>query len=234
MNERELQSICITVRPKNGLHNEYSMAIEKYLRKQQYSIFVYEMEAEARHLHAQMWGKYKINNVRKALFRIAEQHDPDWSPASKKVLSQGVKFAYNDYFHEHYLTKDNKPVHVSIPEDTKIYYPSLAEQEEIRRKATRVADAYFDHLKTEWIERNPEYEYHQFTNIDISKFYYDMMFKDKVIAVIRDDRQRKQNTKCLLHYIFPGHASKLDMTLSQKDIDEYMLFKSSNEKLLKD
>ena len=222
--ERELIAICITVRPKNGLHNEYASAIEKWLTNQKYHLYVYEMEDEARHLHAQIFGKYKINNIRKALFRIADKNDPDWSPASKKVLSQGVKYAYNDYFINTYMTKDNKP-QGTLPEETTLYYPSLEEQEEIKKKSEKVADAYFNHLKNLWEEENPEYETHQFTNIDIAKFYYNMMFKVKKIAVIRDSKQRKQNAQCLLHYIYPGNQSIKEMVLTKEDIETYNLFK---------
>ena len=48
-------SFCITVRPKNGLHNEYDEAVMKYIKKQNYGAYVHEMEDEARHLHAQIW-----------------------------------------------------------------------------------------------------------------------------------------------------------------------------------
>lgn len=225
--EREMVSICITVRPKNGLQGEYATSVEKWLMKQNYYVYVYEMEDEARHLHAQLWGKYQRDNVRKALYRIAEKFDLDWSPASKKVLGSGVKYGYNDEFYKKYMIKENKPVYGPIPEDTSIYYPSLEEQENIKNKATRVADAYFNNLRNEWLEQNPEYETHQFTNVDVAKFYYNMMFKDKKIAVIRNDMQRKQNAKCLLHYIYPNLFCVKEMVLSNSDVEIFNLFKES-------
>ena len=79
-------SFCITVRPKNGLHNEYDEAVMKYIKKQNYGAYVHEMEDEARHLHAQIWltpqrENHDINSIRKALFRIGQKFDPDWSPS---------------------------------------------------------------------------------------------------------------------------------------------------------
>lgn len=188
------------------------------------------MEDEARHLHAQIWiPKTDINNIRKALYRIAEKHDPDWSPASKKVLSSGVKYAYNDDFHHKYMTKESMIPYYNIPEDTKDYYPSEEEQAEAKKKAKRVADAYFNHLEEMWIELNPDYEeFHPIKQLkDISMFYYDQMFVTKTIAVIRDARQRKQNAKCLYNYVFkPRH---LDMVMTDADIELYRQFEPIDE-----
>lgn len=227
-------SFAITVRPKNGLHKEYDTAVIKWIKKQKYGAYVHEMEDEARHLHAQIWidetRQKDRNDIRKALFRIAEKYDPDWSGASKKVLSQGVKYAYNDDFVDKYCTKENEIEYMKMPLDTSIYYPTPEEQEEIKRKATRVADAYFDHLKREWEEQNPEYEYNYIeTPYHVGKFYYDLMFKEKKIAVVRDDRSRKQNAKCLLHYLFPHSQSIMDMILTKEDSEKYLMLKAEEK-----
>ena len=101
---------CITVRPKNGLHGEYAAAIEKYIRKQSYYVYNYEKEHEARHIHAQIWFEEacRKTNIQTALKRIAEKRDPDWSPASRKVLVSGVKIGYSDAFFEEYIQKDGQ------------------------------------------------------------------------------------------------------------------------------
>ena len=226
-------SFCITVRPLDGLHGDYDDAIMKFIQKQNYGVYVHEMEDEARHLHAQIWlttdrEQHKIDNIRKALFRIGQKYDPNWSPAAKKVLSKGVKYAYSNYFVEKYMTKDNTIEYDCRPENPDDYYPSLEEQEEAKKKATRVADAYFDHLAREWNEHYPDYEFNFHTTIfDVAKFYYDLMFKEKKIAVIRDDKARKQNAKCLLHYLFPHQQSIMELVMTKEDREQYLLFKDS-------
>lgn len=218
-----MSSFCITVRPKNGLHNEYDHEIMKYIEKHKYGAYVHEMEDEARHLHAQIWidKKTDMNNIRKSLFRICEKCDPDYSPATKKVLSQGVKFAYNDDFVNKYMIKENEIEYKNIPEDTTKYYPTEEEQKEFKKKANHVSDAYFNKLKDLWEEEYPEYEFdHNTTKIDIARFYYNLMFRDKKIAVIRDDKMRKANCKCLLHYIYPNQTYMYDMVLTQNEITE--------------
>lgn len=225
-----MSSYAITVRPKNGLHNEYDEAIIAYIKKHPYSAYNHELTDEARHLHAQIWiPKTDINNIRKALFRIAEKLDPDWSSASKKVLSNGVKFAYNDDFYNDYMTKDSELEYSKLPENTFDYYPSEQEQAEAKKKASRVADAYFNHLQEMWTEQNPDYkEQIPIKQLkDISMFYYCQMFISKTIAVVRDHKQRKQNAKCLYHYIFKHRD--LDMVMTQDDITHYRQYDPIDE-----
>jgi hypothetical protein len=184
------------------------------------------MEHEARHLHGQIFTAkpMDINNIRKALFRIAEKHDPDWSNASKKVISGGVKYAYNDEFISTYMTKDGDLAYSSLPEDTQPYYPDSATQEKAMKSKERVADAYFSRLAALWAERPDSSTRHPFSHVEVAQFYYDQMFKHKTIAVVRNDRDRKSNAKCLFHYIFP-HASGLEMVLTQSEIEEYNGYK---------
>ncbi len=216
------RSYVLTIRPRNGLHNEYAIAVENYVRKFPYGAYVYEMEHEARHIHAQIFLEKHtdINDIRKALFRIAEKTDPDWSEGSKRVLSQGVVHAYNDDWTHKYCTKDGDLPYCNFPEDTQPYYPDKATQEKAMASRQRVADAYFNRLKDLWHERPDGATRHPFSHVDVALFYYDQMFKDKTIAVVRNDRDRKSNARCLFHYIFP-HANALEMVLSQTDIDNY-------------
>lgn len=219
-----MSSFSITVRPRLGLHNEYDEAVIKYITKHQYHAYVHEMEHEARHIHAQIWiPKSNQDNIRKALFRIGEKFDPTWDPASKKLLSGGVRIAYNDDFVEKYMAKENKPI-MNLPDNTSDYYPSKEEQAKAMAKAKRCADPYFNHLKELWFEQFPGYNEiePEILLYDIAMFYYDQMFRYKNIAVIRDARQRKANAKCLLHYIYPGGATKSEMMLSEIDRDLYV------------
>lgn len=217
---------CITVRPKNGLHGEYAAAIEKYIRKQSHYVYTYEKEHEARHLHAQIWFEEasRKTNIQTALKRIATRLDPDWSPASRKVLVSGVKIGYSDAFFEEYIQKDGQ---VSMdnwnpPIDTSPYYPTQSEQDKVLARST-CKDAFFHHLSELWHENNPSYEVHQFTNIDIAEFLYIQMFQAKTIAVIRDAKQRKQVATCLLHYIYPFDTDWKSTVLTDKDIEVYQL-----------
>ena len=222
---------CITVRPKNGLHAEYADAIEKYIRKQSYYVYNYEKEHEARHIHAQIWFETAVRktNIQTALKRIAQKWDPEWSPASRKVLVSGVKVGYSDAFFEEYIQKDGQ---VSMdnwkpPSDTALYYPTQDEQDKVLARAA-CKDSFFHHLSELWYENNPSYEVHQFTNVDIAEFLYIQMFQAKTIAVIKADKHRKETAKALLHYIFPFDSDWKSTMLTDKDIETYNLLNQQN------
>lgn len=224
------KSFAITIRPRLGLNGDFDDAIMKWFRSHKLSAYVHEMEDEARHLHGQIWLEEPkdINDIRKAIYRISKKClDPqgEWTPAAQRVQCGGIKIAYNDDFCKKYMNKDcieleyaNQPVL-----NTSTYYPSAEEQLKAQKKATRVADAYFNRLKDLWLEKNKNYTEWQFTSVDIADFYYDQMFRDKTIAVICDSRQRKQKAECLYHYIYPNNDKT--MVLTEKAIDQYNLLK---------
>lgn len=220
----KFKSYCITVRPKNGLHGEYASAVEKYIKKQAYYVYNYEKEDEARHIHAQIFFEEAVrkSNIQTALKRIAEKHDNDWSPASRKVLVSGVKIAYNDNFMDNYITKDGEVQmdNYNPPPNTDEYYPSEAEQT-AAKQAVNAVDSQLHKLKVMWELENPDYIEHQKTLKDIGLFIYKSMFDDKVIPVIQDDRRRKQLVKALTHYIYPYNQSANNYMFTQEDLNMF-------------
>lgn len=227
---KSYKSYAITIRPRNGLHNDLDDAVVKWITKYPFYRYVYEKEGEARHLHAQIWlaNPIQIDSVRKAYYRLANEHDPDFSAAAKRVACNGIKIAYNEWLE--YLTKENIPIQklpTNPPPSHESWYPSKEEQEKAQRSVDRNADAYFHRLRELWLEDNPDYETHQFTNVDVATFYYKLMFEDKKIAVVRDPKMRKNNAKALLHYIFPNQFAILEMVLTDKDIEIFNLLKEN-------
>lgn len=228
----KFKSFCITVRPKDGLHGEYAAAVEKYIKKQQYYVYQYEKEAEAKHIHAQIFFEEPVrkSNIQTALKRIAEKHDNNWGAASRKVLVSGVKIAYNDNFMDNYITKENGTIAMdqyNPPPNTEEFYPSEAEQS-AAQAAANAADNHFHKLKTLWELHNPDYSEHQKTLKDIGLFIYNLMFVDKVIPVIQDDRRRKQLAKALTHYIFPYNQSAVNYMFSQEDVAAFQNIQDPN------
>ena len=218
----KFRSFCITVRPKNGLHVEYAQAVEKYIRKQKHYVYTYEKEAEARHLHAQIFFEDAVrkSNIQTALKRIAEKHDENWNAASRKVLVSGVKIAYNDNFMDNYITKEGGTIGMEAynpPDNTEEFYPTLEEQAAVQATAN-ATDRQFHKLKELWDTHYPDYTQHQKTLKDVGLFIYDLMFEEKVIPVITDDRRRKQLVKALTHYIFPYGQSAIHFMFTHEDI----------------
>lgn len=231
------RSFAITIRPPSGLtpESEYEKRILSYIKKAEHWVYAFEMEGEARHIHAQIWftDPRNINDIRKTFFRIGEENDCDWSFAAKKVTSKGIKIAYNDdfidYIHKQYTDDDDgydQFIQANIPPDTSLYYPSKEEQEQVMAKAAinKAADPYFARLKHLWELENPDYVF-TFTKtelIDIPHFYFKQMFELKTIPVIRDAKNRKASCKCLYYYIFPVYQTQAMITLNEAEyLDEY-------------
>lgn len=217
------RSFAITVRPQQGIvkDSELEQELIKYLRKKIYYAYVFEKEHEARHLHAQIWldVSTRKDDIQKTLKRIQGKYDPNWSPASQKVLVSGVKIAYNDSFADNYMNKENEAVY-NPPNDTTEYYPTEEEQEKVRNKANAV-DRHFHHLKELFEEDNIELDVIHAKALDqISQWYYKVMFKDKKIQVVIDDKRRKQTVKCLLHYIYPAVCYARDLNLTKEDKEQ--------------
>lgn len=119
--------------------------MKEWLMKQHHSFAVLEMEDEARHLHAQVW--FDTPRVRgdvcKQIQRLCEQTVEDFDAAQKKVLRQGVRIAYSDwyldYLADNQLKKDAPNIIVnSPPEQSLSYYPSEEEQEQVKAVANSV------------------------------------------------------------------------------------------------
>lgn len=242
------RSFAITIRPPSGLYptSEYELAILAYIKKAEYQVYAFEMEGEARHIHAQVWfaEARSINDIRKTFFRIGEKYDCDWSYSAQKVTSKGIKIAYNDDFidyilkQSHIYDKYNCSLYPDVsaattaalyddnmnaPPVTDDYYPSKKEQEEVMSKAAinKAADPYFARLKHLWNKEFPDYNEANpaMTELeDIPRFYFNQMYKEKTISVIRNERDRKANAKSLYYYIFPTYNTKAMLTQAEAEI----------------
>lgn len=227
--KKKQRSFSITLRPRLGLHGRLADEIVEWFNKKEFHAYVFELTGEKRHIHGQIWLEEatSIDSIRKALFRIMKSHlEPqgEWTKACQSVQSEGFRYAYNDDWATKYIVKDGPHVEANIPEDTTPYYPTLEQQAAFIASAVRTSDPYYHALKDRWETANPNYIEHQFTIVDVGKFYYSQMFIDKMIAVIADTRQSKQKASALFHYIFPNVES-LDRVVTRETIDMYNLLK---------
>jgi len=127
------RSYCMTIRPRNGLREETQAALREWCLKQHKCVMVTEMEGVAKHAHCQVWypeGKTR-GDMCKAMQRICERTIDDFNEGGcqKKVLRQGVRIAYSDWYEDYLLNNLEKEEQCTIilenpPEDTTPYYPS--------------------------------------------------------------------------------------------------------------
>jgi len=225
------RAYAITVRPKNGLHGAYAEELEKKIKKHSHYVYNYEEENEARHLHGVLFYEEpkRKSDIQKLLKRIAEKHDPNWGPASQKVLSGGVKIAYNDGWMDNYIQKDSEAENYQPPDNTDEYYPTQEEQDKVLNRAT-AKDSYYNNLKEMWGNKELIGDTHIESTVEIGKWYYDQMYKSKTIPVISDPKRFKQNIKALASYLYPDIFYSLEKILTAEETLKYnniLLYKTT-------
>jgi len=230
-NVSKFKSFGFTVRPKNGLKTNLEDALRTWILKQPFYAYNIEMEDECRHLHAQVWydePKSK-GDLTKALFRIQSRFDDDWSNASKKVLSSGVKIAYNDDFME-YMSKESPLIEDCPPECTDDYYPSKEEQDAVMAKSN-AADTKFHKYSTmfkesKWYsEEDHESDSGMISGkVRVADWIADVMFISKKIPVVQCPKIRSQIITSLTYYVYGVCGYDL---LTEKDKEIYLNFKKS-------
>ena len=204
----EFKSYAFTVRPKNGLSSELEDRIISWLKKQDYGFAVIEKDGEARHMHGQIFCHVPRTKsaVQLSLERIQEALDPDWCPASKKVLRRGVKIAYSSDFIEEYLNKpDSKVIFNNPPEDEAPFYPSQEEQDKVKDQANAV-DKRMHHISMlyeTFSDDNPLLEGVILPEEKVARFLYDAWYISKTLPTLQNLRSERELMRRVRHYIFP-------------------------------
>lgn len=218
------QSYAFTIRPKNGQLPVNDAYIINYVKNNWSFGFIWaEKEDEARHIHAQVWSdepRFK-GNLTSRLKKLQSRYDPDWSPASAKVLAMGVKIAYSAHFTESYSQKpDAVLLYNSPPEEENNYYPSIEEQNKVQEKAnapdTRLHSLY--ELYQEWEHKEPLPSIQ-----NIALFLSWATFTARKIRFTLNARDRQQLAQGLRCYIIGSGGISLFLTKEDaENIDLYV------------
>ncbi len=219
------QSFAITVRPRLGITDVTIDAFKSWLSLQNYAVAVLEMEDEARHLHAQIWleekNKRTKDDVRKAVKRICERTIKDWDPAQTRVLRDGIKPAYSDWYLEYLVDNDDKRNdHTNViidnpPDKTEQYYPSEEEQEAVRLCSSATDPRFFK------MEQDAN-KYFQEKQLDITiknvaKWLCYVMFEERTMKVLVNQRDRTAVCKTLYAYMTKSDNTELFLEKSVED-----------------
>lgn len=152
------RSFCLTVRPRDGISQKTTDETIKWLHKCTYAFAVLEKEGHEKHLHAQIWlDKPRARgDICKQVQRICERTIEDWDASQLKVLRQGVRIAYSDWYLD-YLAEndlkttpniilDNPPTQKSLE-----YYPTEEEQAN-RQAVANSVDPQFSKYEIDYLE----------------------------------------------------------------------------------
>lgn len=217
----EFKSYAFTVRPKNGLEKDLEDRLVAWLKKQDYAFAVIEMEGEARHMHGQIFSNVPRTKsaVQLSLERIQEKLDPNWCPASKKVLRRGVKIAYSSDFIEEYLNKYNSTVIFNNPpEEESSFYPSQEEQDKVKEQSNAVDKRMhsISVLYKTWSEGNPILEGVILPEEKIARFLYDAWYISKTLPTLQNLRSERELMRRVRHYIFPHEDNYIQLIPEEK------------------
>lgn len=218
----EYKSYAFTVRPRDGLTPELERRLKVWLSKQDYAFAVTEMEAEARHMHGQIFSNIARtkSSVQVSLERIQESCDPNWCPASKKVLRRGVKIAYSNHFIDEYLNKsDSKIIYNNPPEEESEFYPSEEEQKKVKEQAQAVDKRLYaiSILYQGWRTDNKDILDDIILREErIARFLYDAWYISKTLPTLQNLKQERELARRVRNYIYPYQSGFMDLIAEQQ------------------
>ncbi|AXH79057.1 MAG: hypothetical protein [Circular genetic element sp.] len=209
------KSFAITVRPRDGITDKTVTALTKWFKALPYSVAVLEMQSEARHLHAQIWfnePKTK-GDISKQIHRICDRTISEFDTSQLKVLRQGIKIAYSDWYLDYLVDNDNKTddAHIIIdnpPEKTLDFYPTEEEQDKLQNKINAV-DPRMYALEQSFLERYPD----NLTLKAVAQFLSEEMFVNRTIKCVLQQRDRTALCKTLHAYI--NKSNSIDYFITQ-------------------
>lgn len=226
------KSYCVTVRPSQGVSKDSKLEKEllTWCKKQDYSCMYSEKSDEARHIHIQIWCNTPRARgaIATAVCRICERCVIDWNDAQKKVLRQGIRIAYSDWYIDYLHNNTDKDddegetLYSNPPDNSIDFYPTESEQELIQDN-NNACDKRFHKLNALW---NIHYKDKEKTITNTAKFLCDMMFKSKIIQVIGHQKNREQ--LCLALWAYLNEQIVPDLFLSKDLENRYTIVEAIN------
>lgn len=209
------RSFALTVRPRDGVSDDHVTKMVKWCKRHcDYYHVVTEKTGHERHLHVGLFlkspkTKSNIGVMMKCLYKDLENEE-------KKVLLKGIAIMYNADFIENYLDKDDDTVVIEscLPEAKHMegYFPPKPKSTDTR---ARKCSAYYHELEHLWFEHvSPHMEINTVTARD---FLFKMMYSERCLAVIRDDKQIAQVARHLVRWLNKAETSTIELAPFEKE-----------------
>lgn len=194
------RTYALTIRPLNGIDDDQITMVTRYIKRQsEYYHVVTEKTGVSRHLHAGLilkTPKSRSNFVTDVLRMFK-----NLSPSEKSVLRSGIKIMYNFDFINVYLNKDDDTVVLEscLPEAGHIesfFPPKPLPKSQAREKKCSL---YYHELEALWFKHvAPGTE---LNTIEARRFLSKMMYSERCIPVIRDDKMIIQTARHLVRWL---------------------------------
>lgn len=187
---------AITHRPRNGVSDDDVAKITDYLRKRcKYYKVITEKDHDERHVHAV--GYFTEPCLCKNVVRAVLNLFPDLLPEERMVLRQGIKVSKSIQWLA-YMEKGDSTVVIAntLPEVSHLeaYYPDRESTPKERKNLSyygRLEKLWYSHVSPGKVP-NPE---------NCRHFLFNMMYNERLIDVIRDDKTIIQTSRHLARFI---------------------------------
>lgn len=212
----KFKTYALTLRPRNGITEQQVEAFVAWIRKRsEHYHVVSEKTGHAKHVHAALYLKVSVSrsNFCVVYSRLLKKFGLDVEETV--VASKGVKILYNNDFVLKYLDKDDDTVVIAscLPEVSRLesFYPP---KPEVNSRAEQHSQYYW-RLEVLWFKyTSPEYEVHTANARD---FLFKMMYSERCIAVIKDDRQIIQVARHLTRWLKRSTYSTIELPPFEKE-----------------
>lgn len=210
------RTYAVTLRPLDGISDSQVSTMAKWIKKNSsYYHVVTEKTGSSRHLHAGFVLKEARprSNVLQRLMQLFK----DLTPSEKSVFRSGLKIMFNWDFVNSYLDKDDDTVVVEshLPEEGHIesFFPPKPVPSEAAR--VKKCSLYYHELEALWYKHTtPGYEVN---TINARHFLFKVMYSERCLPVIRDDKQIVQVARHLVRWLNKATESSIELPPFEKE-----------------
>lgn len=196
----KFKTFALTLRPLNGITDDQIEKLTSWIRKRsEHYHVITEKTGSARHLHSACYLKLAVSrsNFLVVYTRLLKTFDLNWDELN--VAKKGVVILYNNDFVTNYLNKDDdtQVVVSCLPEISRLesWYPLKPEV----KKRVEKHSKYYWQLESLWYKyTGPSYE---INTPNVRDFLFKMMYSERCISVIKDDRQIIQTARHLTRWL---------------------------------
>lgn len=216
---QRFSSYALTLNPRDGVNDEVVSAVTQWIKKRcLYYHIVTEKTGTQRHVHAALYLRIQVTRSNLTTVWLRELKKFDFDTEEISVARKGVRILYSNDFIDNYLNKDDDTVVIEscLPEKGELtqYYPPKPLPTTTSRK--RKCSAFYHELEELWhkhkrplLEVNTE---------NCRHFLFNMMYNERCINVIRDDKTIIQTARHLTRWL--NHAHESTIQLAPFEIEE--------------
>jgi len=210
----KFKTFAFTLRPLDGVDDDHIKKMDKWVRKNcEFYHLISEKTGSSRHLHVAMY--LKKENTRSNLGVLMSRLFNDLTPTERTVMLKGLKILYNNDWVTNYLDKDDDTVVIASNLPEKNYLESWYPKKPTTESKTKKCSLYYWELEELW------YKYQsvdaEVNTMVVRDFLFKMMYAERVLPVIRDDKTIVQTARHLVRWLNKTSYSGIELAPFEKE-----------------